>query len=120
VLKLQTPVNLRAFRGIEFFSPVSPETLPPSVASVTSVAGIYYLTAEISKKRKENVHNITQSSPGSSSARGRNKIHFATRCTKATKGRQVMKMAIGVCPHPCRSSNQGYPGMGKGILINGD
>ena len=70
VLKLQTSVNLcalRALRGIEFSPPVSPEALPSSVASLTSVAKIYYLTAEISKRRKDNVHDITHSIPGSSS-----------------------------------------------------
>jgi len=96
VIKLQIPVNLRALRGIDFSPPISPEALPSSVPSVTSVAGIYYFTAKISKKRKENVHNITQSSPGSSSVRVMNlKFIFATRCTKATKGRQAEEILHG-------------------------
>jgi len=92
VLKLQTSVNLRALRGLKLSPPLFSEALS---SYVTSVAGIYYFTAKISKKRKENVHNITQSSPGSSSARGMNQIHFATRCTKATKGRQAEEILHG-------------------------
>jgi len=42
VIKLQTPVNLRALRGIEFSPPVSPEALPSSVTSGSSVAEINY------------------------------------------------------------------------------
>ncbi len=46
VVKLQTPFNFRALRGIDFSPPLSPEALSSSVASVTSVAEIYYLTAK--------------------------------------------------------------------------
>ena len=99
VIKLQTPVNLRALRGIELSPPLSPEALPSSVASVSSVAKIYYLTAKISKKRKENAHNISHIIPVCCSeslrlcARNESINDFATRCTKATIGRQVMKIA---------------------------
>ncbi len=67
MIKLQTPVNLRALRalrGIELSRPLSPEALPSSVASVTSVAGIYYFFRKDLKEMKRELSQHQAQHPG--------------------------------------------------------
>ena len=85
VINLQTPVNLRALRSFEFSPTLSPGARSSSVASVTSVAEIYYFY------RKDRKEHFPKRLPVSFSASLRlcariQSNYFATICTKATKG----------------------------------